>query len=35
MKEKDYNKYIQKDAWYHGTTLSGWKDLCKYKVQHD
>lgn len=35
MKEKDLQKYMHQDTWFHGTTLSGWKNLCKYKVLAD
>lgn len=35
MKESAYNKYIQQDIWFHATTLSGWKNLCKEKVKVD
>lgn len=35
MKEKEYTKYIQQETWFHGTTLSGWENLCKNKVQVD
>ena len=33
MKESAYNKYMEQDVWYHGTTLSGWKNLCTQKVE--
>lgn len=32
MKEKIIN-YLKNDKWYHGTTLHGWKQMCKLKVQ--
>lgn len=35
MKENAYNKYMKQDIWYHGTTLSGWKNLCKQKIRAD
>lgn len=35
MKEKDLQKYMQQETWFHGTTLSGWYDLCKYGVLSD
>lgn len=33
MKEAAYNRYMEQDVWYHGTTLSGWKNLCTQKVK--
>lgn len=35
MKQKQYDKYLKQNIWFHGTTLSGWKELCKYKVKCD
>lgn len=35
MNEKSYSKYKTQETWFHGTTLLGWQDLCKNKVQHD
>lgn len=32
MKESAYNRYIKQETWYHGTTLAGWKNLCKQKI---
>jgi hypothetical protein len=26
-------KYLKINKWYHATTLSGWKEICKYKIQ--
>lgn len=35
MKEKEFNKYMSQDVWYHATTLVGWDSLCKQKVKAD
>lgn len=35
MKEKEFNKYMSQDVWYHATTLVGWDSLCKQKVRAD
>ena len=33
MKEKDLNKYLKQNTWFHGTTLEGWNESCKYGVR--
>lgn len=35
MKENTYIKYMEQSTWFHGTTFSGWKNLCKEKVRVD
>lgn len=35
MKEKDYIKYLKQKSWFHGTTLSEWARIRKYKVRCD
>lgn len=29
MKEKDYDKYINQNTWFHGTTLKRWNKICE------
>ncbi len=33
MKQKELEKYLKQETWYHATTLTGWKNICKEKVQ--
>ena len=35
MKESHYKKYLEQKTWFHGTTLSAWKELCNKKVKVD
>ena len=35
MKEKEFEKYIQQDSWFHGTTLINWKRICASGVRAD
>ena len=35
MKEKDLDKYLKQKTWFHGTTLKGWRSICKYGVESD
>ncbi|PEZ29498.1 DUF3990 domain-containing protein [Bacillus cereus] len=28
-----FERYLKKEKWYHGTSLKGWKEICKHKVK--